>query len=63
MLAQLRSEKLQVALMVGARLKLIPLTEAVPEVIVGAAWKGETAPPLVERFIAAAAAVPPEDPA
>jgi DNA-binding transcriptional LysR family regulator len=49
--------------MVGARLKLIPLTEAVPEVIVGAAWRGETAPPLVEQFIAAAAAVPPEDPA
>jgi DNA-binding transcriptional LysR family regulator len=47
--------------MVGTRLKLIPLTEAAPEVIIGAAWKSEPAPPLVEQFIAAAAAVAPID--
>jgi DNA-binding transcriptional LysR family regulator len=47
--------------MVGARLKLIPLTEPTPEIILGAAWKGDTAPPMVEQFIAAAAAVPPID--
>jgi len=45
--------------MAGARLKLIPLTEAVPEVIIGAVWKGKTAPPLAEQLIAAAAAIPP----
>jgi DNA-binding transcriptional LysR family regulator len=45
--------------MAGARLKLIPLREAVPEVVIGAVWKGETAPPLAEQFIAAAAAARP----
>jgi DNA-binding transcriptional LysR family regulator len=46
---------------VGPRLKLIPLTEAVPEVVIGAAWKGETPPPLAEQFIAVASAVRPID--
>ncbi len=45
--------------MAGARLKLIPLRETVPEVIIGAVWKGKTAPPMAEEFIAAAAGVPP----
>ena len=44
---------------VGPRLKLIPLVEAVPEIVIGAVWKRGTVPPLVEQFIAIAAAVPP----
>jgi LysR family transcriptional regulator, benzoate and cis,cis-muconate-responsive activator of ben and cat genes len=47
--------------MVGTRVKLIPLAEAVPEIVIGAVWKKETVSPLVEPFIAAAAAVPPLD--
>jgi DNA-binding transcriptional LysR family regulator len=48
-----------ISCMVGARLNLIPLTEAVPEVVIGAVWKGDKAPPLVEQFVATAAAVRP----
>jgi DNA-binding transcriptional LysR family regulator len=47
--------------MVGARLKLIPVAEVTPEIIIVAAWKTKTAPPVVEQFIAAAASVPPID--
>jgi DNA-binding transcriptional LysR family regulator len=50
-----------VSCMVGPRLKLIPLVEAVPEIVIGAVWKKEATSPLVEQFIAAAAAVPPLD--
>jgi DNA-binding transcriptional LysR family regulator len=42
--------------MAGTRLKLIPLEERVPEIIVGAAWKGKTASALVSHFVAAAEA-------
>ncbi len=45
----------------GPRLKLIPLKETVTAVVIGAAWKGETAEPLVEQFVATAAAVRPID--
>jgi DNA-binding transcriptional LysR family regulator len=47
--------------MVGARLKLVPLRGAAPEVIIGAVWKGKTAPPLARQFIASAAGIPPVD--
>jgi DNA-binding transcriptional LysR family regulator len=45
--------------MVGQRLRLVPLAEAVPEIVIGAVWK--TTSLLVEAFVAAAAAVPPLD--
>ena len=43
--------------MVGQRLRLIPIAETLPEIVIGAVWK--TASPLVNQFVAAAAAVPP----
>jgi len=36
---------------VGARLKLIPLADTLPEVIMGAVWKGITPSPLAGQFI------------
>jgi DNA-binding transcriptional LysR family regulator len=48
-----------VSCMVGPRLKLIPLAETVPQIIIGAVWKNES--PLINQFIAAASAVPPLD--
>lgn len=42
------------AAMAGARLKLIPLADVTPEIIVGAAWKKQTAPPIATQFLAAA---------
>jgi DNA-binding transcriptional LysR family regulator len=44
---------------VGPRLKLIPLVEAVPEIIIGAAWKGAAPPALAGQFIAVASEVRP----
>jgi DNA-binding transcriptional LysR family regulator len=45
--------------MVGQRLRLIPIAETLPEIVIGAVWK--TASPLVTQFVAAAKAVPPLD--
>lgn len=45
--------------MAGARLNLISITDAAPEVIIGAVWKGASVSPLVRQFIATAAAIPP----
>ena len=42
--------------MVGARLKLIPLTPAGPPIVVGAAVRAGTVPAIIEKFIAAAQA-------
>ena len=44
--------------MVGSRLKLIPLSTAVPEVAVMAAWKKGALPASAKEFIAAAQAAP-----
>jgi DNA-binding transcriptional LysR family regulator len=43
----------------GPRLKLIALKEAVPDIVVGAVWKGEPAPPLVAQFVETAVAARP----
>jgi len=40
------------ACMVGPRLKLIPLSPAAREILVGAAWRKENSPPAVEQFLA-----------
>jgi DNA-binding transcriptional LysR family regulator len=47
--------------MVGPRLKLIPLTPAVADIIVGAAWKPEAITPAAESFIALAQAAKKPD--
>ncbi len=47
------------ACMVGARLRLIPLTGTAPEVVIGAVWKDRALSMWGEAFITAAAAVPP----
>jgi len=46
-----------VSCMVGQRLRLLPLAQPVPDVILGAVWKESS--PIVTAFVAAAAAVPP----
>ena len=45
------------ACMVGQRLKLIPISEATPDIIIGALWKKSS--PIVAAFVQAAKAVPP----
>ncbi|HWD20036.1 MAG TPA: LysR substrate-binding domain-containing protein [Verrucomicrobiae bacterium] len=44
-----------IACMVGPRLKLIPVRETLPEIVIGAAWRKGPAPLLLEEFLAAAA--------
>jgi len=45
--------------MVGPRLKLLPLRQTTPDIIIGAAAKADSAKPLAQSFIDLAAAVPP----
>ncbi len=47
--------------MVGSRLKLLPLNQPTPKVVIGAASKAGPAKPLVQTFIDLAAAIPPID--